>query len=391
MKPLFDIGQIIRSEREFVRTHPGFTAHQKRMLRAIADCRTPALGAHKLACTACGSVHIAYNSCRNRNCPKCQSQQRERWIQARQAELLPVPYFHLVFTLPDSLNPLCRKHPKVMYSILFRAVWYTVKKLAADPRWIGGLTAMTAILHTWGSNLQLHPHLHCIVPGGALKPDGLWQPARSDGRYLFNREVMGLLFRARFARLLRKAIRKGDIPAHHLNGGLFKKLFAKQWITYAKRPFAGPQQVLEYLGRYTHKVAITNHRILKVDDKSVSFRWKDYRQKGKQKVMTLSKQEFIRRFALHIIPHRFVRIRHYGILANRHKTIKLTICRNALKVNTPVSEVPERINLPEGYLRHFCPDCKVIRPHYILEALPPIRGDPAIRSKYQLQTVCSVP
>ena len=350
------------------------------MLQAIADCRTPALGKRELACTDCGHIQYTYNSCRNRNCPKCQARDREAWIKAREQELLPVTYFHVVFTLPEALNPLCRSHPKLLYNCLFRCAWYTINKLGKDPNWIGAQTAMTAVLHTWGSNLSLHPHLHCIVPGGGLSVEGKWIKARSDGKYLFNRQVMGLIFRAKFVRDLRKLIKKGQIPLQAAPSALFSNLFKQQWITYAKRPFVGPNAVIQYLGRYSHKVAITNYRIVKVTDRQVFFRWKDYRSNGKQKVMKLSSWEFIRRFAMHIVPHKFVRFRHYGILANRHKKIKLQDCRKALSVQNPVqSKKISEINRPLSEVEQFafCNCCKKITIHQVLDILPPIRGDPS--------------
>ena len=383
-RPLHDLGWIVRQHQNEIWNSTAFTLHQKRMLQAIADCRTPALGMRELACTDCGSIQYTYNSCRNRNCPKCQSHHREAWISAREQELLPVTYFHAVFTLPDALNPLCRSHPKLLYNCLFQSAWYTINKLGKDPNWIGAQTGMTAVLHTWGSNLSMHPHLHCIVPGGGLSVDGKWRHCRSDGKYLFNRQVMGLIFRARFVKELRKLINKGHIPQQALHSGLFKRLFKQQWITYAKRPFMGPKAVIEYLGRYTHKVAITNYRIVKVTDKQVCFRWKDYRRKGKQKVMTLSTWEFIRRFAMHILPHKFVRIRHYGILANRHKKIKLEACRIALSVEKPMQSNSNRdVNRPLNEVQQlaFCICCCKITIHQILDILPPIRGDPSTKSK----------
>ena len=305
------IGVLMNNHSEWIAKHPKFTEHQKRMLLAIGKCRTAALGAHELACTDCGTVQYAYNSCRNRNCPQCQNREREAWLTARASELLPVPYFHLVFTLPSELNKLCLHHPKVMYNLLFEAVWYTVNKLGHDPKWLGAQVGMTAILHTWGSNLSLHPHLHCMVPAGGLTSRGNWKSSKSKGKYLFNRGVMGKIFRARYVKLLRKAVAKGLVPPPE--DSLFKALISKEWITYAKRPFLGPQQVLNYIGRYSHKIAITNHRIHKVDEHDVYFDYKNYRKGGKKEVIKLSQQEFIRRFAMHIVAHKFVRIRHYGI------------------------------------------------------------------------------
>jgi len=378
-KPKFDIGRIVQQKLDYIWQNTSFTVHQKRMLQAIADCRTPALGAHKIACTDCGNIQIAYNSCRNRNCPKCQSRDREKWIRARESELLPVTYFHVVFTLPQALNPLCRSDPKLLYNCLFRSAWYTIQKLGKDQRWLGAQMGMTAVLHTWGSNLSLHPHVHCIVPGGGITENGCWKNSQSDGRYLFNRAVMGLVFRAKFVKELRKLLKSNQIPKHLAPQSLFKQLFKHQWITYAKRPFGSPSAVVEYLGRYSHKVAITNYRITNVSQNTVSFRYKDYRKKGKQKIMKLCKEEFIRRFTMHIVPHRFVRIRHYGILANRNKKEQLKIIREDLDVDhTTIIKCEASKILNELELLAWCKCCKRITVQLIIDILPPVRGSPQL-------------
>ena len=373
--PRFDIGQIIRQQSDFIINSSQFTTHQKRMYGALANCRTAALGRHKIACTDCGNIQIAYNSCRNRNCPKCQNRHRDLWIDARSEELLPVPYFHLVFTLPSELNYLCLHHPATLYRILFRSAWYTVNKLGQDKKWLGAKLGMVAILHTWGSNLSLHPHVHCMVPAGGLDKYGNWKHSKSNSSYLFNRGVMGLIFRARYVKLLRKAIKKNELPP--INDGLFKALFSKEWITYAKRPFKGPQQVLNYIGRYSHKIAITNHRIKKVTDDAIYFTYKNYRKAGQQQIMRLSQQEFIRRFAMHIVPHKFVRIRHYGILSNRNKKVALAAARKALVVALPCTSTKiKKLVLPENHYPYFCPCCKNITVHLLIDVLPPSRGSP---------------
>lgn len=374
-KSRFTIGQVLREHREYVENTVQFTAHQKRMLRALADCRTIALGAHQIACKACGTVQLACNSCRNRNCPNCQSRDRESWLSARTEELLPVSYFHLVFTLPDTLNDLCLHRPKVMYSLLFESIWYTINKLGKDKRWIGAQVGMIAILHTWGSNLSLHPHLHCMVPAGGLDIKGNWKHSKSKGKYLFNRGVMGSIFRARFVKLMRKAIQKGNLPK--VEAELFKKLFEKEWITYAKRPFHQAQQILNYIGRYSHKIAITNHRLLEVSHEKVKFSYKNYRKGGQQEEMTLPVKEFIRRFAMHIVPYKFVRIRHYGILSNRNKKQALKAARMALgkPIITPSSKGSKPV-LAANEQPHFCSCCKKVTVHLILDILPPVRGSP---------------
>lgn len=373
--PSYDIGQIIRQQSNRIKGSAKFTAHQKRMLGALADCRTAALGRHKIACTDCGNIQIAYNSCRNRNCPKCQNRHRDLWLRARTKEVLPVPYFHLVFTLPSELNGLCLHHPGIMYGLLFKSAWYTVHKLGRDKKWLGAQLGMTTILHTWGSNLSLHPHVHCIVPAGGLDDNGKWKQSKSKGSYLFNRGVMGLVFRARYVKLLRKAIKDGKLPK--ADDSLFKSLFSKEWITYAKRPFKDPEQILNYIGRYSHKIAITNHRIKKVTKEEVVFTYKNYRKGGQQELLRLTQEEFIRRFAMHIIPYKFVRIRHYGILSIRNKKVALAAARKALEVVVSCTAPAEnQKGVPENHYPCFCPCCESTTIHLLIEVLPAIRGSP---------------
>jgi hypothetical protein len=321
---------------------------------AIKRCRTATMGGHIDQCTACGHLRISYNSCRNRHCPKCQNVQRERWIQAREDELLPVTYFHVVFTLPDSLNELCLHHPKKMYDLLFATVWSVMNDFGKDAKHLGAQTGMIAILHTWGQNLSLHPHLHCIVPGGGLNEQGQWKQARSKGKYLFPVKAMSKVFRARFVAALRK-----QIPG--LAQSLFDSLFKNEWVVYARQPFLGPKQVVEYLGRYTHKIAISNHRLINVTHDAVFFSYKDYRDAAKRKQMSLSPSEFIRRFALHILPKNFVRIRNYGILSSTRKVKDLPVIHQQLgsvmkeKQKQDWKEIAQiRLN----YNPDVCPCCK---------------------------------
>ncbi len=246
---------------------------QLRTLSALRQCRTAALGGHVDACSECSHVRISYNSCRNRHCPKCQNLQREEWMLSRENELLPVPYFHVVFTLPDLLNPLALHQPARLYGLLFEAAWQTVKAFASDHRHLGAQAGMTAILHTWGQTLSLHPHLHCIVPGGGITGSGKWKLARSKGKFLFPVKAMSTVFRAKFVAGLRKSFTDLD-PA------LCPALFGKPWVVYAKRPFSGPKQVIEYIGCYTHKVAISNHPLLSVEKEQITYSYKDYRQEG---------------------------------------------------------------------------------------------------------------
>jgi len=315
MRPPYEVADILSDIWDKLENNPHYNTHQLRMLNALRMCRTSELGWHIDECDNCSHLRISYNSCRNRHCPKCQGTNRNKWIRAQHEKLLPAKYFHVVFTIPDTLNGLCLAYPKMMYSILFKASWETIKQFAKDKKLLGAQTGMTSILHTWGQNLCLHPHVHCIVPGGGITKTGKWKQARSDGKYLFCVKAMSPVFRAKFVHHLRKqAKRKGIV----IPQSLFDKLFKKNWVIYAKQPFLGPEQIIEYLGRYTHKVAITNHRIVKVSNQKVFFKYKDYRKEGKVQIMSLSKEEFIRRFSLHVLPLRFVRIRHFGLLNGKN-------------------------------------------------------------------------
>ena len=316
-----------------------FSIHQQKTLRALIQCRTAALGGHVDGCSDCGSVHISYNSCRNRHCPKCQGHKRIEWIEKRQQDLLPCTYYHVVFTLPDELNTLALHKPNVVYDALFASVWATLHQFGKTE---GVQLGMIAVLHTWGQNLSLHPHLHCIVPGGGIDNKGHWTPQLRSNKYLFPVKALSKVFRAKYVQQLRE---RGS-----QDKALLESLFQKPWVVYAKRPFGGPQQVIEYLGRYTHKVAISNHRLEQVDEHKATFRYKDYRAKGATKLMTLTNEEFTRRFSLHILPSRFVRIRHYGILSSTWKRGKLQAVQVALKVIRRAPEVKT--------LLRRCPCCK---------------------------------
>lgn len=323
MKPRHEVAQIIRLHRKAFEQHYQLPVQVKRTLTSLTQCRTAALGGHMECCTNCGQVKVSYNSCRNRHCPKCQAIQREKWIIAREAELLPVPYYHMVFTLPACFNELLPKYAKGVYSSLFKASWGTIQDFAQDPKYLGAKTGVVAILHTWGQQLWLHPHLHCIVPAGGVTKGSKWKCSRQKGKYLFPKRALSQVFRAKFMALLREQI---HIPRH-----IAKQAFEKSWVVYAKRPFTKPEHVIEYLGRYTHKIAISNHRLTSVDQDSVCFNYKDYRQAGKQKQCSLSGVEFLRRFSQHILPAGFVRIRHYGILASRNKATLLNEAKKDLQ------------------------------------------------------------
>jgi hypothetical protein len=332
MKATLEVAHLLSAHlNEFLVTG-AVSAHKLSTLKAIVHCRTARLGGHIDACDSCGHLRISYNSCRNRHCSKCQTTNREKWIMQREADLLPVSYFHVVFTLPHSLNGLCLQYPQQLYALLFKAAWSTIHSFAMDPKHIGAKPGMIAILHTWGQNLSLHPHLHCIVPGGGISKSSHWKKARAKGKFLFPVKALSKVFRARYVSLLRSFLSTNKVL---VDRSLWKELFAKDWVVYCKRPFLGPAQVIEYLGRYTHKVAISNHRLQSISEGKVSFSYKDYRQQAKTKTLTLEASEFIRRFSLHILPPKFVRIRHYGILSSKAKTNDLAKAREDLKVAAP--------------------------------------------------------
>jgi hypothetical protein len=308
---------------------------QRRAMTAIELCRTAALGGHVEQCDSCGHERIAYNSCRDRNCPKCQSLARARWLADRQAELLDTQYFHVVFTVPDEIAVVAFQNKRTVYDILFRAAAETLRTIAADPAHLGAEIGFLSVLHTWGQNLLHHPHLHCLVPGGGISPDGERWTACRPGFFLPVR-VLSRLFRGLFLHYLDKAFTAGRLsffasllPLHERPAFLQHLARARtaEWVVYAKPPFAGPQQVLNYVGRYTHRIAISNSRLLVIDDGKVQFRWKDYRRDNRHGIMTLSADEFIRRFLIHVLPGGFQRIRYFGFLCNRQRNKQLARCR----------------------------------------------------------------
>jgi hypothetical protein len=344
---------------------------QRRALQDLVRCRTAALGGHVEACDQCGHQRIAYNSCRNRHCPKCQAAARARWLDERAAELLPVDYFHVVFTLPDDLNPVALQNPRVVYGTLFRAAAETLHQIAADPKHLGAEIGFLAVLHTWGQNLHLHPHVHCVVPGGGLTPTGdRWIRCRPG--FFLPVKVLSRVFRGKVLSYLKEAFQHGQLAFHgqqeylaepdaflRLIGGLRER----EWVVYAKPPFGGPEHVLKYLARYTHRVAIANQRLLKIENDQVFFTWKDYARENQVKTMALPAVEFIRRFLLHVLPSGFMRIRHYGLLANRHRQEKLQQCRQLLQVEALRSQVDKPATAQEGPIEpaipswERCPAC----------------------------------
>jgi hypothetical protein len=353
-RPRFEVADVFREYGEDYRNKYGhsMSPEQRRAMRAIELCRTPDLGGHVDECDACGHQVISYNSCRNRHCPKCQSLAKARWLEARRDEVLPVEYYHVVFTLSHRLAPLTLQNKSAMYNLLFQAASKTLLTIASDPKHLGANIGLLAILHTWGQTLAHHPHVHCVVTGGGLSPDEQrWVPCRKG--FFLPVKVLSPLFRRLFLQSLEAAFSKGALEFHgeirHLSDatafkGLVQACRSQKWVVYAKRPFGGPDKVLDYLGRYTHRIAISNHRILDIKGGEVTFTWKDYKNDGEQRTMTLKAHEFIRRFLMHVLPDGFVRIRYYGLLANCHRASKLARCRDLLSVPQARCENPEEQN-----------------------------------------------
>jgi hypothetical protein len=368
-----EVAEVVRQHGDafLERYGDALSSEQRRALSDIAVCRTAALGGHVEECDRCGHQQIAYNSCRNRHCPKCQATAAAEWVEAREAELLPVEHYHVVFTLPAAIGPIALQNPRVVYGLLFRAAAETLQQIAADPKHLGAEIGFLAVLHTWGQNLQHHPHVHCVVPGGGLSPDGSRWVSCRPGFFLPVR-VLSRVFRGKFLALLGGAFDRGKLSFHGkiatlADPGEFQRRLATsaqtEWVVYAKPPFGGPEQVLKYLARYTHRVAISNSRLTALEGDEVEFLWKDYAHKGKQKTMRLKAVEFIRRFLMHVLPSGFVRIRHYGFLANRVCHEKLARCRELLGVvpaPEPVTPEPsaEPEETPDGQaVAHVCPSC----------------------------------
>lgn len=318
----------------------------RKAMSAIENCRTSIMGGHADICNECGYTRISYNSCCNRHCPKCQTLAKERWIEARKEDLLNVRYFHVVFTIPDSLNGIVFQNQEVVYPILFKSVSETLTELAADKKYLGAKLGVTSILHTWGQNLMLHPHIHCIVPGGGLNSINQWVDTRK--KFFIPVKVMSRKFRGKFLFYLKQAYSEDKLRFHgkqqYLSESLdfqnlLDPLYQVEWIVYCKQPFKNSHCVVEYLGRYTHRVCISNNRILKFENGNVTFKWRDYRDGNKEKVMTVTAKEFIRRFLLHILPNRFTKIRHYGLLGNRDKIKRLRLCKKL--TGTPDNPEPK--------------------------------------------------
>jgi hypothetical protein len=361
-RPTLEVADIIRAAGNsfWEKYKPHFAWVHRKVLDAIVQCRTAALGGHRDQCVNCGHQAISFNSCRNRHCPKCQGNARAKWLAARSAELLPVPYFHVVFTLPHELSALALQNKRLLYDLLYRASSAAMLELARDPKHLGADIGFLGVLHTWGQNLEHHPHIHYIVPAGGLALDGSrW--IESSRRFFLPVHALSRVFRGKFAAGLKQLFAQGKLQFHgsqqHLAApGCFsafiRELFRQDWVVYAKPPFGGAEHVLNYLARYTHRVAISNHRLVAFENDRVSFRWRDYAHGGKKKLMTISAHEFLRRFLLHVLPGGLVRIRHFGLFANRRRSAALERCRALLSKAASV-DPPQ----PTGMK---CPTCSGI-------------------------------
>jgi len=392
-RPTLEVADIFRRHGVAYRETHSLPLEQLRVMRAIEVCRTAALGGHLEECDHCSATRIAYNSCRNRHCPKCQNSERAKWLASRKAELLPVEYFHVVFTVPEQIAQIAFHNQETVYNILFRATADTLLTIAGDPKHLGAHIGFFTILHTWGQNLLHHPHLHCVVPGGGLSPDHERWVSCLPGFFLPVR-VLSRLFRRLFLQALQQAFDHCELNFFGALENLrdlaaFTDFLAPlrdaEWVVYAKPPFGGPQQVLEYLGRYTHRVAISNQRLLSLSDGQVTFQWKDYRNDHKQtaKAMTVQADEFIRRFLIHTLPSGFQRIRHFGLMANCHRKDKLELCRRLLivPITALLPQPAECRQMLEAIVQQLvirCPRCLIgamvriaVLPHYRWPASPP--------------------
>jgi hypothetical protein len=363
-RPTVEVADIIQAQGDrFIDAYRRQLSYQQlNVLRAIERCRTSALGGHVDDCPRCGHTAISYNSCRNRHCPKCQAQARQRWLAAQQQQLLGVKYFHVVFTLPHELIPLCQSNPKILYDLLFQTSAATMLEVAADPKHLGAKIGFLSILHTWSQNLLPHPHVHCVIPAGGLSADHQrWVHPKYP--FFLPVKVLSRVFRGKFVASLKRAYRKKllrfsrtsllrEEPKQFL--AFVRTLFRQDWIVYAKPAFGGAEQVLKYLGRYTHRVAISNHRLLAFDGERVTFRWKDYAHGKKQRKMTLTAQEFLRRFVQHVLPRGFVRIRHFGFLANSCRAALLPRARQLLTITRPCEPRVQTDSAPPTWR---CPHC----------------------------------
>jgi phage FluMu protein Com len=374
MKANHTLAKVIKAfNQNYYDTHKVSTYIQK-TFRALLQCRTASMGGHVQQCadSTCKHIHISYNSCRNRHCSSCQSTQKEQWLSRMRYRTLPVAYYHAVFTIPHEFNGLCLRYPTLMYDLLFKVTWATINGFSKHPQYGISKTGMTAVLHTWGQNLSLHPHLHCIIPAGGLAENTKnktvrWKhlkgnnPHKKKHEFLYPMDELKKVFKAKFMAGVRKLIKQELIEKQA--DGFLNTVFQKEWVAYAKRPFGGAEQVIEYLGRYTHKVAISNHRIQNIDNTSVKFAYKDYKDKGKTKSMSLEGEEFLRRFSQHILPSGFTKIRHFGLHAGANQHIMDALFFEFYQKDRPalVKEPWQTIAFEKvGYIEHQCPKCKQI-------------------------------
>lgn len=367
-EPVLEVADILRAQGNRFLEHYqlSISYQQLKVYRAVLACRTASLGGHLDVCSNCGlKTGISFNSCRNRHCPKCQARAREQWLEARKQELLPTGYFHVVFTVPHELNVFALTNPRQFYDLLFASASETLIEVARNPERLGADIGVLAILHTWGQNLLLHPHVHCVVPAGGLSPDRT-QWLRTQPRFLLPLPILRTVFRGKFLAGLRRLYRRGQLicqgPAAEYKdlkkfSRLIGPLHRRRWVVYAKKAMGGSEQVLRYLGRYTHRIAISNHRLLAFDGEHVTFRWKDYAHGCKQRTMTLPAQKFLRRFFLHVLPRGFVRIRHYGLLANRFRHHNLALARQLLANSEPQKLDTFTKDHPQQNTLWHCPRC----------------------------------
>jgi hypothetical protein len=387
-KPKATLQQVLQKQQH---TPDGSTNHHvQKVLQRLRTCRTPSMGFHLYRCSDdnCGHIKYQYHSCRDRHCPNCGAVKKQEWIEARMQELLPVKYYHVVFTLPHELNSLVMGHRKLLYKLLFEASSQTLLSFAKDPQYLGALPGIISVLHTWGQSVSFHPHIHCIVSGGGIVADAEWKNAKKNRyRFLFPVKAMSIVYRAKFLQSLQHLIDAGEVTIPAVGSGkseakqLLDILYKKDWIVYAKAPLAGPYAVIEYLGRYTHKVAISNHRIMDIDEQNntVTFAYKDYADGNKQKQMTLDSKEFVRRFIQHILPKGFTKIRTYGYLANRNRRnrINAVLVKMKLPLHKGLVKIPIQVRLLEQYGINItqCPCCNQNTMQLLLVYQPWKKGD----------------
>lgn len=385
-RPAFEVAQIIGSYRHRLEDKGKLTPRQKKVFTSLVNCRTAALGYHKDKCDNpdCGSEHISFNSCRDRHCPKCNGLRREKWVRMRSQDLLPVKYYHVVFTVPDSLNQMFLDYQVLMYNLLFDIAWQTIAQFGADHKHLGAKMGMVAVLHSWGQNLSFHPHVHCLVPAGGITANGKWRNTHSNGKYLFPVKALGKVFRGMFTDALIKLHESGKIQLEtpFITGKKYlHPCYKKKWVVYAKLPMHNAQQVVDYIGRYTHRIAISNHRIKSVEGHRVKFSAMDYRT-SRVVMVDLEAEEFLRRFSLHILPAGFMKIRHYGILSSRSKSKALSCARGLLNVKIPGELKNSSFSVYEWMIKLYgnnvriCPKCKTGIMKSIFVTYPRTRGSP---------------